>query len=231
MIVSGSLMLDNSHISDGYFNVKSTKPTKKKLKLRVLANGQSITYVYVSPAAFPLQFGDGQYTVELRENVAAKRYTLIGIAVFNVKLRNQLAPYLHPNQYVPYDINDPYVFAASALCEKHTTAAEKFEAIKDYIEKSFHYDFVKAVLTKKESLPEPHSAWTKKMGICQDLASLVAAMLRSQGVPAMLQVGYVGRDYHAWVCVYLDGFEIIYDPTAAVKHKKINTKYEVEKWY
>ena len=40
-------------------------------------------------------------------------------------------------------------------------------------------------------------------GICFDYASLMTAMLRSQGIPTRLDVGYSGTAYHAWISVYL----------------------------
>jgi len=40
-------------------------------------------------------------------------------------------------------------------------------------------------------------------GICLDYASLMTAMLRSQGIPTKLEVGYAGDVYHAWISVYL----------------------------
>ena len=41
-----------------------------------------------------------------------------------------------------------------------------------------------------------------KKGICFDYAALMAAMLRSQGVPIKLVVGYTGKQCHAWVNVW-----------------------------
>ena len=43
---------------------------------------------------------------------------------------------------------------------------------------------------------------TTKKGICFDYASLMAGMLRSQGVPCKLVVGYAGTAYHAWISVW-----------------------------
>ena len=42
----------------------------------------------------------------------------------------------------------------------------------------------------------------QKKGICFDYAALMAGMLRSQGVPCKLVVGYAGKAYHAWINVY-----------------------------
>ena len=50
--------------------------------------------------------------------------------------------------------------------------------------------------------------WTKTLrtgrGICFDYASLTAAMLRSQNIPARLEIGYSGDVYHAWISVYTE---------------------------
>ena len=45
----------------------------------------------------------------------------------------------------------------------------------------------------------------KKKGICFDYAALMTGMLRSQGVPCKLVVGYAGTAYHAWISVWVDG--------------------------
>ena len=35
-------------------------------------------------------------------------------------------------------------------------------------------------------------------------SALMAAMLRSQGIPTRLHVGYAGDAYHAWINVYIE---------------------------
>ena len=58
-----------------------------------------------------------------------------------------------------------------------------------------------------------------KKGICFDYAALMTGMLRSQGVPCKLVVGYAGTVYHAWINVWteetgwIDGV-IYFDGTA-----------------
>ena len=53
-------------------------------------------------------------------------------------------------------------------------------------------------------IPDPDSTLASKTGICFDYASLMTAMLRSQGIPTKLQVGYTSNVYHAWISVYMD---------------------------
>lgn len=54
-------------------------------------------------------------------------------------------------------------------------------------------------------VPDPDQTLSSGKGICFDYASLAAAMLRSQGIPAKVITGYVsgGAVYHAWNMIYL----------------------------
>ena len=47
-------------------------------------------------------------------------------------------------------------------------------------------------------------SWLKKSGICFDYAALMTAMLRTQGIPTKLVVGYAGSVYHAWISTYTE---------------------------
>ena len=54
-------------------------------------------------------------------------------------------------------------------------------------------------------LPVLDDVLAEKKGICFDYAALMAGMLRSQGVPCKLVVGYAGSAYHAWISVWTEG--------------------------
>ena len=64
------------------------------------------------------------------------------------------------------------------------------------------YDNKKAKTVQKGYLPNLNSLYKKKKGICFDYAATMTAMLRSQGVPTKLVIGYTGKTYHAWINVY-----------------------------
>ena len=59
-------------------------------------------------------------------------------------------------------------------------------------------------------------------GICYDLASLFAAMCRSQDIPCTLTKGYAGSSYHAWNKVNVSGNWYQIDMTYAVTKRVIN---------
>ena len=52
-------------------------------------------------------------------------------------------------------------------------------------------------------LPNVDKVLAEKKGICFDYAALMTAMLRSQGIPTKLVVGYTGDVYHAWINTFI----------------------------
>ena len=64
------------------------------------------------------------------------------------------------------------------------------------------YDRELAATVKSGYLPVLDQVLEKKSGICFDYAALMTGMLRSQGVPCKLVVGFAGSAYHAWISVW-----------------------------
>ena len=66
----------------------------------------------------------------------------------------------------------------------------------------YKYDRKVEKTVKNVYLPYVDHFYIKINGICFDYAAVMTAMLRSQGVPTKLVIGYTGNAYHAWVNVY-----------------------------
>jgi len=235
-MINGKLYIGADNIANGWFTARNIKPDSHRNKLRVAANGQSVFYdlsLYGvdGEETFPLQFGDGRYTVELYRNTSGSRYAVIGRVNLNVKLSSPTAPYLHPNQYVDYTSESPCTLKAAELCKNCTSSAERVAQVRKWIESNIVYDYIKAAKVGKSVLPDIDDCFRRRMGICQDIAALMVAMLRSQGVPASLVIGYADTKYHAWVRVYIDDEVRTYDPYAAIIHKKNVKKYTALRWY
>ena len=209
------LVVDASHSEDGYIMVKGPK-SSKKLKLRIMMGGETMTYDINGDGeyeTYPLQLGNGSYSVALYKNTSGKKYSQAGKVTFQVKLASEYAAYLCPNQYVNYTEDSAAVALAEEICEGLTGQREKYEAIRAYIKKHFVYDFIRAIQVQSGAMPDMDYVLENKMGICQDLAALACCMLRVEGVPAQFTIGYAGKSYHAWVVVYIDGQAELYDPT------------------
>ena len=230
----GKMIIDCSNMSEGYIMVKAKKTTKR-LKLQIATSGAKLNYDLNSDGeyeVFPLQFGNGKYQISLFENVSGKKYSKEGTVKLSVKMPDELSCFLYPNQYVSYNENTACVQQAEKLCEGMTDQTEIYGTICKYVLKNFVYDYIKSVTVKPGLLPQIDDCWNNKMGICQDLAAMTCAMLRSQGVPARLMIGTVGSNtYHAWVVAVVNGKNEFFDPTAEMNASSKTDAYTTERYY
>jgi hypothetical protein len=198
-------VIDYSNMGDGYVMVKYTATTTKRLKVQV--KGPTTTYTYNLTAdkeweTFPLSDGNGNYQVTVYENVSGTKYSTVLSASFKVILTDEFAPFIRPNQYVNYENATKTIAKAEELTAGKTEVLDKVQAVYDYVVTNITYDKKLAATVQSGYLPDLDSVLEKKTGICFDYAALMAGMLRSQGVPCKLVVGYAGKTYHSWISVY-----------------------------
>jgi transglutaminase-like putative cysteine protease len=136
---------------------------------------------------FPLQLGSGGYEISLYENISGKKYAQAGVIGVNAAFSREDVPFLYPNVYVNYGADSPAVAKADELCADKSPK-EAYQAICDYIQTEYVYDFIKAVTVSPGELPDIQGCFEKKMGICQDLSAMMVAMLRSQGISSRLMM-------------------------------------------
>ena len=232
VLTDGALAVDYGNASDGYIMVRGGV-SDRKLKIRISRGETMFTYDLNTDdqfEVFPLQLGSGSYTCELFENAKGSKFSQAAIVTFSATIENEFAPYLCPNQYVNYSKDAPAVAKAAEICAGLTGAKEKFTAVRNYVARNYTYDFVTAVSVKPGRMPDIELCFGKGKGICQDLSAMAVCMLRSQGVPAQLMIGYAENQFHAWVTAFVDGAEILYDPSAEVG---LGTpkEYAVERFY
>ena len=210
-VASGTLVnknsfaeLDYSNTKDGYIMVRYIAATSQRLKAQV--TGPATTYTYNLKAGewttFPLSDGNGHYKVAVFENVSGTKYSAKLTASFDVTLSDEFAPFLRPNQYVNYLPATNTVAKAAELTKGLTDPLKMVEKVYDYVVKNVTYDRTAADTVQSGYLPVLDNVLATKKGICFDYAALMTGMLRSQGVPCKLVVGYAGTAYHAWVSVW-----------------------------
>ena len=197
-------LIDYSNITDGYVMVKYTASSTKRLKAQV--KGPTTTYTYNVTAGkwetFPLSDGNGAYQVTVYKNIADTKYSTVLSASFKATLKDEFAPFLRPNQYVDYGCAVNTVAKAQELTKDRTEPLEMVKVVYDYVVTNLTYDRQKAATVQSGYLPVLDTVLAEKKGICFDYASLMTGMLRSQGVPCKLVVGYAGTAYHAWINVW-----------------------------
>lgn len=216
------------NLYDGRFLAKSDF---EESKIKVFHNGKSLTYdINQNFQFYPFNLGDGLYEIYLYKRVVDRKYSQEGKISLQSQLKNKNDPFLSKNQYINYEDD----LLKNQITEWSKDSIEtKIEKIKDYIQKNFFYDFVKAITVKPNVLPNIKECLEKKMGICQDLSALMVAILRLLGIPARMVIGYINsNNYHAWVEYYINDKWEMYDPTISlIGQKNKKNIYSPERYY
>lgn len=200
-----NISIDASNTAEGYFMVKYTGDIDK-VKLQLSApDGETYTYNLKpgSYEAFPLSAGDGSYHLDVLEHAYDDMYALAYSEDFSVTLNDEFRPFLYPNQYVWFTSEYKAVAYAASLSDNSSNDLDYIGQIYHYVIENIKYDDELAANVKSGYLPDIDRTMDSGKGICFDYASLMAAMLRCQGIPTKLVVGYSGDAYHAWISVYL----------------------------
>lgn len=202
---SGNVKVDLSAVSQGYVAVSCT--ANNRLKFQVIKDDATYNYDMESdgtPAIFPLQCGDGTYEFHVMENVTGTKYAQLYSNTCDVKLSDEFQPFIRPSNYVNYTRESKCVKKAEELAADAGDALGLVQKVYEYVCTSVTYDKAKAKGIQKGYIPDPDETFTSGKGICFDYASMVAAMLRSQGIPTKVIFGYVApKDlYHAWNMFY-----------------------------
>ena len=197
--------IDYSNAAQGYISVKYTGSVKK-IKVMITCDGKTPQYPHDGPPGvieyYPLSFGSGNYTVQLLENTSGTRYAEVVSCSFSTNV-SSIQPFTYSNYYSDYDRNSACVKKAAELCAGKTGTIDKIAAVFSWVSSNISYDYNLAATVQTGYVPNPDRTYNSRTGICFDYASLMCAMLRSQGIPTRLVVGWAKTDiYHAWNEIY-----------------------------
>lgn len=212
-VSGGGAEIDLSAVAEGYVAVRALND--RKLKCQIVFGETKYNYDLPgdnTPIICPLQSGNGSYTVRIMQNTTENKYTEIFSAGAQVTMDSEFEPFLRPNQHSNYAEGSLCVAEAARIAEGAANEAELISGIYAYIAENVKYDYDKAqwVIDNniKGYLPDPDETFTTGKGICYDYAALAAAMLRSQGIPTKLVIGWVqsgdSEVYHAWNMIWLE---------------------------
>ncbi len=201
-----SAMIDYSNTTDGYVMIAWIGGGSARIKVQTTGpSGTTYTYNLNNQGSyetFPLSDGSGTYKITVLRNTSGTKYAIAQTLSASVKLKDEFAPFLRPNQYVNYTSATKAVALAAQLSADKSDVLDTVGGIYDYVIKNISYDKALAQSVQSGYLPNLDNVLAKKQGICFDYAALMTAMLRSQNVATKLVVGYTGTVYHAWINVY-----------------------------
>ena len=205
-IKTDAAVIDISNTSQGYIGIRYLG-NNRKVKLQLTKDAETYTYNIQkkkSFSIFPLSMGNGTYTIGIFENISTNQYSQAFSETIEVKLEDENLPFLYPNEYVSYTRNSPVIRLSNQITEGSGDELEKVEKVFDYVTSTIDYDYELAENIPLEYIPDIEQVLKEKTGICFDYASVMSAMLRIQGIPTRLVIGYAGDVYHAWISVYVE---------------------------
>lgn len=197
--------IDYSNVRDGYFMVRWLGDAPADV--RVAMNGPSgIEYQYRigdgNWHVIPLTCGNGTYVVRIAAAAGDGRFSVAKSMNLSVALTDELAPFLRPNQFVNFNADSEVVRLASEITAGSNNMFESVTAVYNWVVQNIEYDFELARTVQSGYIPNLDRVLEVRRGICFDYASLMTAMLRSQGIPTRLVIGMVGDVNHAWISVF-----------------------------
>ncbi len=199
--------IDASNASEGYVMVAYLGDATKVRMLIETPAGNTYNYLMDLDGqydVYPLSEGSGTYRIGVYENLHDDQYAMAFSQSVNVTLKDEYSMYLYPNAYVNFDGSSTAVAEGVSLAEGADTDLDVVTNVYHYIIKNISYDYDKAKTVQSGYVPDVDDTLATGKGICFDYASLMGAMLRSQGIPTRLEIGYAGTEYHAWVSVYIE---------------------------
>lgn len=228
-------VVDASNTKDGYVMVKHTGSVKK-LKVIITRGEGSYTYDLNNRGdyeVYPLQMGNGTYSLKIYENVQDTTYAALYAVNFEAQMDNTDRVFVFPNQYVWYTNSDEAVKKSAELCAGVTSDDKKANILYKFVASAIKYDNEKAANITSGYLPDVDKTLASGKGICFDYSALLAAMLRAQNIPTRLVIGNVEPEniLHAWNQVYINGKWMWMDATFGAKDSHKEKDYTENRKY
>lgn len=195
--------IDVSELSHGVVSIQKD-PARGSEKVKITKGNQHFYYSIEANNRFPLQLGDGTYTISVLENVMGNKYRMVENREVVLTASSPEAVYLQPIQMIYWNEQTQAIAKARELTKDLKTDREKVAAIYNYVIQNVQYDYEKAKVVTSDYIPSVDATLQVGQGICYDYSALFAAMLRSEGIPTKLVMGKKNDivQYHAWNEIY-----------------------------
>ncbi len=227
-------LFDTTKLEKGVITINHKADAR--LKVIVEKDGKQVTYDLKNDGtaeSFSLQMGNGSYKVSVFENVKDKQYKSVSTKNVELKLENDKQVYLASTQNVNWNNEMDTIKKASELTKGLSSDRDKINAVYEYIINNVAYDHSKISTLPSNYVPNIDNTINSGKGICYDYSSVFAAMLRSQGVPVKLVMGYSTNvsGYHAWNEVFDSetGKWVTLDTTYDAEQKAAGRAYSMTK--
>ena len=228
---ASNISIDSKNAAEGVVRVSYAGIDKKT---KVMVEKGSTRYYYdlkKEEDFFPLQLGQGQYTVAVMENISGTKYKVVAQKSFKANISEENSVYLKSTQPIVWNKDMEAIILAESLTQNEENDLDVVKAIYDYIVDNIDYDYKKVDKLSTDYTPDIDEVLRNGKGICYDYSVLFGAMLRSRNIPTKLVKGYRDglSEYHSWNEVYLNGSWRIIDTTYDASIGKAGTSSQMFK--
>lgn len=203
----GVVKIDASNVSEGYYMVSYSGSAPKA---RVLMTGpSSVQYNYRLSGGgqydtIPFSDGNGSYHIEVYESTTGDKYAHLYSLNLAVDMSDPNKAFLYSNQYVNFEKSTQAIAKGEELSNNAADELTLVEIVYHYVCDNVKYDHEKAKTVQTGYRPVVDETLSTGKGICFDYSALMCTMLRTEGIPCRLEIGYREDLYHAWISVYTD---------------------------
>ena len=212
-ITYGYVILNIGNISSGYVKIKhGSEGVSALVQIYTLNCPTPDVFSIVADGewdVFALTRGDGVYTIRVLELYNDRMFDVVLAVQVDVRIGDPHSPFLYPSRYVNFNADSEAVIFASRVAAMAEDDFHLVYLIYEAVVRNINFDesLADAIYLGMvtEHVPNIDETLFTRRGICFDFSALIAAMLRSQGIPTRLEIGYVRGIFHAWVAVYVPG--------------------------
>lgn len=237
MTVYARVEFDTANTAKGLLYITYDGALTKDIKLTVTMKGSQNNYTYTvrtnKKFSVPLQLGNGEYTARILEHVSGKAYRVLDQHQFSAEIQSPNDMFLAASPIVDYAdemtaIKEYDKILAGDGPQRTTTLYER--VVNDYT-----YDDTKAQAISSGKVtgyvPVIDEVYQAKKGICFDYSAMMAGVLRDQGIPVKLVMGYSTEidGYHAWNEILIGDRWVVVDTTYDSAYANAGQKYSMAK--
>jgi transglutaminase-like putative cysteine protease len=240
---AADVVYDKSKINDGVIGVEYNGGLEKPIKATVEKGGDRYTYSLKKNELYylPLQMGTGEYKISVLENIQGTKYKSLDATMVELKLEPTIKMFTYSTPITYFDTTMASIKSYGEQI-KLKSASDKVNILYSDVIKNYKYDYDKVNNLPSDYVPNIDDMYNLKKGICYDYASLMSGVLRSQGIPVKLVMGYAPevKQYHSWNEIYLNNkwnvVDTTYDATMfqagkATSFSKDASKFKIVKVY
>jgi len=210
------VIVDYSNAHDGYIMVRFLDPPPANEPVMVITvgpNGFQHNHIMLISREYdiiPLTAGSGEYVIAVGEPVNGQLAVLLQTKI-NADIADEFAPFLRPSRHINYTLDSKVVKKADELIGGRTDLdlIERIRMVYEFVVSHFEYDWdlLPYLAANPYYIPDLDFVLDYGKAICYGYSSVMAAMLRSQGIITRQVIGWMthpdGRvEYHAWIDVY-----------------------------